>query len=116
MTSSGSMSSARQAAIHWGIGVPSGGGGCGQRKRAAVGQRRGLVERGSTRQQFAAHVVLLVPQLAQDGRDDLLVGGPQRGVHRRAVLLDLLVQLGETVVRDHREHVVVDAVIHQDGG
>src|SRR6185437_16757043 len=62
----------------------------GQRPAPPVVERRGLVERGGAGQQVAAHVVLLVAQLAQDGGDDLPVGRPQRRVRRRAVVLDLL--------------------------
>src|SRR5207247_1096213 len=96
-------------------GASEGSSGCGlggQRQRPAVVQGGGLVERGGAGQQLAAHVVLLVPQLAQHRRDDLLVRGPQRRVDRRAVVLDLLVQLRQPVVRDHRKHVVLDGVVH----
>src|ERR1700742_3406100 len=98
MTSSGSISSAARAAIQSAnrsssVLAGSGRGRAGQGQRPADADRGGLVERRRAGQQLAPDVVLLVAQLVQHGRYDLLVGGPQRRVHRRAVVLDLLVQL-----------------------
>src|SRR5579863_8696020 len=61
---------------------------------------------------FSAYVVGLIFQLVEHGRDDLLVSRPQRRVGLRHIVLDLLVQVRQTVVGHHREHVVLDVVVH----
>src|SRR6476620_430345 len=93
------------------IGRGSGCGG-GQRQGSPVVEGGRDVERVRRGGQFASHEVRLVAHLAQHRRNDLLEGGQQRRVRGRKIVLDLRVQLGEAVVRDHREHVVLHVVVH----
>src|SRR5258708_3820971 len=60
------------------------------------------------RRQFALEEIVLVAQLAQEGRDHFAVAAQDRWRRRRQVVLDQRMQLRQRVVGHHREHVMFD--------
>src|SRR5208283_5773166 len=73
-----------------------------------VAGRRG--SRGG--RQFAANEIGRVLELPQNGWDDLAIGGDGARIGRRAIRLDRLMKLGQRVIRDRREQVVLHVVVH----
>src|SRR5688572_9260162 len=96
MTSSAKMSSAAQATTHsmlkgtWGSSA--------QRPRA--------------RRKLAHHMPLGLPHLTQERRDDLTISRDDARVGGRAEWLHLHMQCGERMIGHHREHVMLDMVVH----
>ena len=84
------------------------------RAASAAHEARCAIPRGRAWRwrQFALQEIVLVAQLAQEGRDHLAVAVQDRRVRRRQVVLDHLMQPGQRVIRHHREHVVLDVVVH----
>src|ERR1700689_1485605 len=70
------------------------------------------IVRSGAKRKFALDEIRRIPELANDCRDDLAIRREQRRVRGRHVSLQLLVQFGQLVVRNHREHVVFDVIVH----
>src|SRR3984957_6832608 len=70
------------------------------------------VVRSSSWRKLAFDEVRLVPQLVQQGRDDLLQRCPHRRGGGRNVFLNRLVQVGKPVVGHRSEHVMFEVVVH----
>src|SRR5262245_51166681 len=64
------------------------------------------------RRKLALDEIVLVLELPSPGRDHLAVSRKNGRRRSRQVVLDRLMELGEVVVRHHREHVVLDVVVH----
>src|SRR4051812_20207335 len=96
ITSSSSMSSAAQASTHSGIVAPS----CACLDSFGSDDARAVIvgDGLGTRRQGADHVVGRLPELPDDRRDDLPIGGPAAWIGSGAIALDLLVQCRERVV------------------
>ena len=79
--------------------------------RPGAAQRRTARTVAAVRQ-FAPHVISRILQLARQRRDDLAIGGEGARKGLRTVRLDRLMQLRQRVIGDHREHVMLDVVVH----
>src|SRR5580698_7984962 len=64
------------------------------------------------RRQLAAHEVGRILQLAKKRRKDLAIGGDGARIGGRTIRLDRLVQLGQRVIGDRWEDVVLHVVVH----
>src|SRR4051794_30373592 len=96
------MSPVRHASTHW-LMCGRGLGGC------YAGWRS---ERARAFGQLPLDMPGRVPHLADEGGNDLAISFPEAVICGRSIALHLLMERRKSVIGHHREHVMLDVVIH----